>query len=813
MRQNMTYINCQSKKKSALETRVLRYSVTDAAKMLSDYIAAGWVIYDMTIEGGLTNLASRTAGKYVCLFRNTSAAALTVPLASITPHTSVLIMSVVTDDYNNISSIASLTIALGAGDYDDKLVLGYGTYTAITGNGAQGIQVYSCDITNAANLYLKDIGFDSCKITTSKIIDIILYTYYKLSNCIITNTAASSIYYFGYGLAYSSETKDTIESCKFVNFKTYSQLRIAGKYYSRAYGMTNVLIDDCEIAISNAQPINPGGVYQRGSYISKKNSYIDLVDLYSATGDVQDSQHSCCAYYNNGIYFAYRDKQNSDKLSVIKFDYTINTWSTIGSKGFSAAAHLFYSPFTGQMAIDSAGNIYVLSNQGGSYCLMYKWNGATWAEVAGTNLAISSEASLGITSANNVVVAYSDSGNAGKISVKYYSGSAWSTVASAASASAGYCPQVLCTGTAVVVIYAMVYNVSYYQISYRRGTVASLAAAVSVDTGITWGDGGGKSFVSCSDYLGVIYITYLTHPSSYSWKTYKVSTADSLTEIIHYDIPAVSTSMLIIYSVFSDVYYIYGNSVYKYQSSNIWVLQNTIANTITAKMNSYNGTVPLMCGYNTNASGFQIYLLTQNSVNNYLIKPYSGNGEVAWNNYDLNTTDINQEANDSLLSGDISIEYLTDPGQYGTITKRNYNINFGENFAIPDVLKYFGYDDWKIVRSPEAQTALLGKKTINLSLFNSDGTTAYTYLNDENFIILAVDGSANEYKFMWYAGALYGSIYCDFNPGTTYTITKCFQIWVPPVNISGLRNIYNMSNSFVSGSIMFDNRDNEVVLK
>lgn len=807
MRKNMLYVNCQSVKKDSLQTKVLEYRVSDAEIMLSQYLAAGFQIYDMTAENGLVALASRPEGKYICVFGLSALAAVSVPLASITPHESVLIMGVITDAFNNISSIASFTMAIGAGDYEDKLTVGFGTITALTGNSAQGIQFNSSTITVSDDIFLKDVGFDSCRLTIAKNLDVILTRFYQLSNSYIVNSATTGFYYFSYAAAYSDETRDFIENCHFENFKTYSQLRISGKYFQREYGITNVLFDNDEVAFSNVIPLNPGGIYQSGSYIAPKINYLDLVDRLAASNDAQDEGYAFSAERNGIIYFAYRDKQTSNKLSVIQFDTSSNEWTTVGTKGFSAAAHVFLPPYKGQIVVDSNGLIYVLSYQGGSYYLLYKWNGSTWAEVAGTNLAGTTQASIGITSANNVVVAYVDSVNAGKVSVKYYNGSAWATTQSAASASAAECPTVHCTGTAIVILYTIT-NGDYREIYLRRGTVASIAAAVLVDDVINFPDDETRQFVSAADSAGTIYLGFYGAVSgSVSGHSWRIQICDTVTKLTNNS----SVAAGIVAEVFtsgSSAYWVTSDSILKLIGT-VWTLQNKVFhNTAYPSYKTiFNGSFLVLTAYNYAVGSWQIYAITIDAANGFVIKPLSGPDDFAWNNYDLAMTAIDNTAADLTLDADIQTEYINEAGLLGKISKRNYSLNFKVNSDIPDELKFFADDDWLIVRYPEAQTDLTGKKIINLILYESDGTTPATYRNDDNFYIICSDDTV----FQWYDGALVKSVYADAIPATTYTIEKCVQIWKPAPNISGIKNTYNVEDSSMSGSIVFDNEDNETV--
>jgi len=220
-----------------------------------------------------------------------------------------------------------------------------------------------------------------------------------------------------------------------------------------------------------------------------------------------------------------------------------------------------------------------------------------------------------------------------------------------------------------------------------------------------------------------------------------------------------------------------------------------------------------------------VYLLISNECNTYMsgttsfftgfvnpgiiLIPYTDNHLICWNNYILLLTDINLTANDKQLESNVSMEPITEPGNYGIISRGFYSLNFKENKAVNDLLKYFAWDDWLIVRYPEAQTILADKKIINYKLYNSDGVTLYTYRNDDNFIIVTDDSKI----FLWYDGAIRNTCFNDIDYTATYVIDKCIQIWIPPLSGGSRSNSINITNSPMTGNILFDNLDNEIVFR
>lgn len=77
-----------------------------ADQYLRDYIAAGYIIYDVVAESGFTNLPSKTAGKYICLWVNgTPTGTYNLVNTMFSTHTDVVIMGIRVDSLYQIVNI------------------------------------------------------------------------------------------------------------------------------------------------------------------------------------------------------------------------------------------------------------------------------------------------------------------------------------------------------------------------------------------------------------------------------------------------------------------------------------------------------------------------------------------------------------------------------------------------------------------------------------------------------------------------------------------------------------------------------------
>lgn len=162
------------------------------------------------------------------------------------------------------------------------------------------------------------------------------------------------------------------------------------------------------------------------------------------------------------------------------------------------------------------------------------------------------------------------------------------------------------------------------------------------------------------------------------------------------------------------------------------------------------------------------------------------------------------------LYAQITPEYRQNGDFYQTM--RNYYVlDFHNKKPVPDEIKLFNTAMIWVIKREDIDADLVGssaKKIKDGILYNNDGATVYSYNNDENFIIIAANGSDNQ-VFLWYNGELYKTIWSDPMPGTSYTILNIYQFWKmeAPVRV---RNVYDTDDSPLEGSITMNNMDNEV---
>jgi hypothetical protein len=147
----------------------------------------------------------------------------------------------------------------------------------------------------------------------------------------------------------------------------------------------------------------------------------------------------------------------------------------------------------------------------------------------------------------------------------------------------------------------------------------------------------------------------------------------------------------------------------------------------------------------------------------------------------------------------------------GLETRNEYNMVFYEDHEMPDSMKKMSDNYVFVVHRTDIEEILIpatvAKKILNFALFETDGTTAFDFDYDENFLIKCTDGTV----FLWYQNKLNATVYGDTWDGTTYTIERCFQIW--DIQNVAVTERWDLTSSPLQGSIRFNNVDNEVILR
>ncbi len=112
----------------------------------------------------------------------------------------------------------------------------------------------------------------------------------------------------------------------------------------------------------------------------------------------------------------------------------------------------------------------------------------------------------------------------------------------------------------------------------------------------------------------------------------------------------------------------------------------------------------------------------------------------------------------------------------------------------------------------DIEDVLVGKIVKNLKLLNSD-LSAYTYNNNDNFILVGNSPTKGSAVFCWYNDKVRATVFSDQFIDEAYTITDCFQIWQVD-EISDLHNVVSSTKrsdiALESGSVTFNNLDNEI---
>lgn len=159
------------------------------------------------------------------------------------------------------------------------------------------------------------------------------------------------------------------------------------------------------------------------------------VNVGNAGFSAGEAAYTCIAFspsdYYLGIPFiAFEDYGNSQKATVMKFNGT--NWVNVGNAGFSAGYALYTS-----LAISPYGEPYVAYQDGANSgkSTVMKYNGTSWVNVgnAGFSAGKAKYTSIAFspTMDSQPYVAYTDSVNSYKVTVKRYDGNNWVNVGSA----------------------------------------------------------------------------------------------------------------------------------------------------------------------------------------------------------------------------------------------------------------------------------------------------------------------------------------------------------------------------------------------
>lgn len=187
-----------------------------------------------------------------------------------------------------------------------------------------------------------------------------------------------------------------------------------------------------DIAIDNGE--NPVVVYSDGAYSGKATVMSHNGGSWSAIGTVAFSadvvSHPRIAIDPRDVhYVAFVDGSASGKATVMKYDGS--AWVLVGSAGFSTVVSTSGNV---DLLIDGTGTPYIAySDASTSDVIVMRYGGINWTSLGtvGTATSTAGEVTLAADIAGNVYAAFADGANGGKVSVKKYDGSSWSTVGSA----------------------------------------------------------------------------------------------------------------------------------------------------------------------------------------------------------------------------------------------------------------------------------------------------------------------------------------------------------------------------------------------
>ena len=229
---------------------------------------------------------------------------------------------------------------------------------------------------------------------------------------------------------------------------------------------------------SGSAPATNGTMYNSMALDASGNPYIAFVEKY-------------------GTY--------SNKATVIKYNVSGSSWSTIGTEGFSAGSASYTS-----LAFNGSGTPYVVYCDGnaGSKATVVYYNGSAWTSLAtGISAGSTSYNCIAVDRSGNVFIAYADGNSSNKTTVMKYtvSGGTWSTLGSAGFSS----------GTATYVSLAVDPGGVPY-VSYNDGTVGKLVVMKYNSTTSAWANvvssgisAGSSSYSSLAmTTMGIPYVSY-----------------------------------------------------------------------------------------------------------------------------------------------------------------------------------------------------------------------------------------------------------------------------------------------------------------
>jgi hypothetical protein len=134
------------------------------------------------------------------------------------------------------------------------------------------------------------------------------------------------------------------------------------------------------------------------------------------------------AFDDEKPFVSYRDSETDMKASVMTFNET--NWEQVGIKGFSGGTH------DANKCLAVAGGIpYVASWDSNAKAAVYKFDGTNWAALGSSDISVgqANYASIDISDAGILYLAFSDLGNMGKLVVKKFVDGNWEEVGDAAS--------------------------------------------------------------------------------------------------------------------------------------------------------------------------------------------------------------------------------------------------------------------------------------------------------------------------------------------------------------------------------------------
>lgn len=271
MLQGMTRKMMVYKQDDIIKTE-LRNTKQEVDKAYSDYISDGYVIYDVVAEGGFANLAGKTPGKYICVWKGADpVGTYAIISACISPHIDVVILGIKINSSNAIEEI-DIDVNLGfftpSGDFS-KVLLQYmywydKTYTVLT----------------AGTDYVEKMRVKNCKIAAVFMgyalgASVALYRNIELNNCYLNVQSVAGV--IGYYIEYTQNV--SIGNCYF---------DIPSSSYALMVNINNCTLNFQNIQINNLDLylINTGGTAHcnmQNVFFSNKFSSLNTVTASDMT--------------------------------------------------------------------------------------------------------------------------------------------------------------------------------------------------------------------------------------------------------------------------------------------------------------------------------------------------------------------------------------------------------------------------------------------------------------------------------------------------------------------------------------------------